>query len=150
MRFERGRLHQATTIGSPTDACKRVAASLRQKAGERGGEQWVEVRVSDTGVGIPAEEIERIFHKFYQSPHHLNPQEHGTGLGQAIARHIVAAHGGRLWVESQVGRGSTFILLLPALDSVHEQSSHSQVAIGTGSSTPAPVIPASARGDVHA
>ena len=72
-----------------------MAASLTEKAGERGEDRWVEVRVSDTGTVPP--EIERIFKKFYQSPHHQSQQERGTGLGLAIARHIVAAHGGRLW-----------------------------------------------------
>jgi two-component system, NtrC family, sensor histidine kinase GlrK len=130
---------------TPRGGIVRVAASLREKAGERGGDRWVEVRVSDTGVGIPAEEIERIFHKFYQSPHHQNQQEQGTGLGLAIARHIVAAHGGRLWVESQLGQGSTFILLLPALDYGHEQSGHSQVTMAAG----AAAMPLSDRGERH-
>jgi two-component system, NtrC family, sensor histidine kinase GlrK len=134
---------------TPEGGIVRVAASLREKTGERGRGQWVEVRVSDTGVGIPAEELERIFNKFYQSPHHQSQQEHGTGLGLAIARHIVAAHGGQLWVESQLGRGSTFILLLPALAYVHEQSSHAQVAIVAGATTPATIIPVSARGEEH-
>jgi two-component system sensor histidine kinase GlrK len=134
---------------TPDGGIVRVAAALREKAGERGGGQWVEVRVSDTGVGIPAEEIERIFNKFYQSPHHQNQHEHGTGLGLAIARHIVVAHGGQLWVESQLDRGSTFILLLPVLAYVHEQSSHAQVAIVAGPTTPTTIAPANGGGEGH-
>jgi uncharacterized protein YkwD len=88
-----------------------VFASL--KGDEDGQGSWVEVRVSDTGVGMPVEEAERIFDKFYQSSHHRGKSQQGTGLGLAIARHIVEAHGGRIWVESQVEEGSTFVFTLP-------------------------------------
>jgi two-component system, NtrC family, sensor histidine kinase GlrK len=130
---------------TPDGGIVRVAASLKEKDEGRGRDRWVEVRVSDTGTGIPSEEIERIFTKFYQSPHHHNQQERGTGLGLAIARHIVAAHGGRLWVESQLGQGSTFILLLPAPGYEHEQSGHGHVTMAAGAAT----IPLSDRGERH-
>jgi two-component system sensor histidine kinase GlrK len=74
---------------------------------------WVEVRVTDTGVGIQAEEVERIFDRFYQSPSHRGRHQQGTGLGLAIARHIVEAHGGKIWVESKVEEGTTFVFTLP-------------------------------------
>jgi two-component system sensor histidine kinase GlrK len=74
---------------------------------------WLEVRIADTGSGIPADEVERIFDRFYQSAYHRKHNPQGTGLGLAIARHIVEAHGGKMWVESQVGAGSTFIFILP-------------------------------------
>jgi two-component system sensor histidine kinase GlrK len=119
---------------TPEGGIVRLAASLQENMGERRGDQWVEVRVSDTGAGIPAEEIERIFNKFYQSSHHQNQPERGTGLGLAIARHIVAAHGGRLWVESQLGKGSTFILLLPAYGYEPTQVSPGQAAMVVGAS----------------
>jgi two-component system, NtrC family, sensor histidine kinase GlrK len=114
---------------TPEGGTVRVTAALRRKIGEVGGDQWVEVRISDTGVGIPPEETERIFQKFYQSPHHQNRRERGTGLGLAIARHIVEAHGGMIWVESQLGKGSTFILLLPAHAAAQAQSTRSQLAM---------------------
>jgi two-component system sensor histidine kinase GlrK len=80
---------------------------------DRGDQQaWVEVRITDTGMGIPAEEVERIFDRFYQSAYHQKHNQQGTGLGLAIARHIVEAHGGKVWVESQIGEGSTFICRL--------------------------------------
>jgi two-component system, NtrC family, sensor histidine kinase GlrK len=101
----------------------RVSATPRGKNAQVDGERWVEVRVSDTGMGVPPEEVERIFNKFYQSPHHQSQGDRGTGLGLAIARHIVEAHGGRIWVESQLGKGSTFILLLPVPEYDHVQSS---------------------------
>jgi two-component system, NtrC family, sensor histidine kinase GlrK len=114
---------------TPDGGIVRVTASLKEKEGEPGGNRWVEIRVSDTGPGIPQEEIERIFNKFYQSPYHQSQRERGTGLGLAIARHIVEAHGGQIWVESQLNKGSTFILLLPAHEYDHAPSSHGRVAI---------------------
>jgi signal transduction histidine kinase len=101
----------------------RVSAAL-QEAGN-GQERWVEVRVSDTGMGIPAEEVERVFDKFYQSPYHRKENRQGTGLGLAIARHAVEAHGGRIWVESQVGEGSTFVFTLP----VSDESAHTVLGV---------------------
>jgi two-component system sensor histidine kinase GlrK len=88
-----------------------IGASLQRGGGRP--DSWVEVRVSDTGVGIPPEDVEKIFDKFYQSPHHREESRRGTGLGLGIARHIVLAHGGKIWVESQMGSGSTFIFTLP-------------------------------------
>ncbi len=75
------------------------------KAREVNGD--VEVRVSDTGMGIPEEEQNRVFDRFYQVGN--PPQTGGTGLGLAICKGIIEAHGGRIWVESEPGRGSTFV-----------------------------------------
>jgi two-component system phosphate regulon sensor histidine kinase PhoR len=69
--------------------------------------------VQDTGVGIPADEISRIFERFYRVDKSRTGS--GTGLGLSIARHIVEAHGGRIWVESVEGRGSTFFFSIPTL-----------------------------------
>jgi signal transduction histidine kinase len=71
------------------------------------------VSVSDTGPGIPAEECDRIFEKFRQVDSSNTRAKGGTGLGLAIAREIVEMHGGRIWVESTIGQGSTFRLELP-------------------------------------
>jgi len=68
--------------------------------------------VSDTGIGIPAAQQEIIFETFRQAKHDL-PETPGTGLGLPIAKHFVEAHGGRLWLDSEVGVGSTFHVLLP-------------------------------------
>jgi two-component system, NtrC family, sensor histidine kinase GlrK len=76
-------------------------------------EEGATVSVIDTGPGIPREHTEMIFEKFRQSPADSRLLQ-GTGLGLAIVRHIVHAHGGRVWVESEEGRGSTFAFVLPA------------------------------------
>jgi signal transduction histidine kinase len=96
-----------------------IATVLRHDRGDQPA--WVEVRITDTGMGIPAEEVERIFDRFYQSAYHQKHNQQGTGLGLAIARHIVEAHGGKVWVESQIGEGSTFICRLPINGNVAEQ-----------------------------
>ncbi len=75
---------------------------------------WVKLSVIDTGPGIPAEEAVKIFDKFYQIEHSNNPKAKGTGLGLAISKALVEMHGGRIWVESGINRGSTFSFSLPA------------------------------------
>jgi two-component system phosphate regulon sensor histidine kinase PhoR len=73
----------------------------------------VVVTVADTGIGIPQAEQERIFERFYRVDAARSREAGGTGLGLSIARHIVEAHGGRLWVESAVGEGSRFHFSVP-------------------------------------
>jgi PAS domain S-box-containing protein len=78
------------------------------------GDQII-IRVEDTGVGIPPEEQGRVFEKFYRATNAIGRAE-GSGLGLAIVKSIVDSHQGRVWVESIVGKGSIFIVLLPAQD----------------------------------
>jgi two-component system phosphate regulon sensor histidine kinase PhoR len=73
----------------------------------------VVITVSDTGIGIPQVEQERIFERFYRVDAARSREAGGTGLGLSIARHIMEAHGGRLWVESAVGEGSRFHFSIP-------------------------------------
>jgi signal transduction histidine kinase/CheY-like chemotaxis protein len=77
----------------------------------------VEVRVKDTGIGIPQEEYEKIFDRFYQIDSSLTRKAGGTGIGLNIAKKYVEMHGGHIWVESEVGKGSTFSFTLPAYSS---------------------------------
>jgi signal transduction histidine kinase len=67
----------------------------------------------DTGPGIPEQERVRIFEQFHQVDSSLTKVKGGTGLGLAIAKQIVEMHGGRIWVESTLGKGSTFQMVLP-------------------------------------
>ena len=79
---------------------------------ERDGKENVQVSVSDTGAGIAAEEAEKIFDKFYQIKENGGPKPKGTGLGLAICKALVELHGGRIWVKSEIDRGSTFSFAL--------------------------------------
>jgi signal transduction histidine kinase len=113
----------------------RVTVSLRRAGGESDGPrppipeavpdgpiaespngppgEWVEIAVSDTGVGIPPEALPRIFERFYRVDGARSREAGGTGLGLCIAKTIVEAHGGGIRVESAPGIGSTFTVRLP-------------------------------------
>jgi signal transduction histidine kinase len=72
-----------------------------------------QLAVADTGPGIAAKDQERIFEEFQQVDSSSTRRKGGTGLGLAISKKIVEMHGGRIWVESELGRGSTFLFTLP-------------------------------------
>jgi len=80
----------------------------------RQDEDWVELDVSDQGIGIAAQDIDRIFERFYRADQARSRSTGGTGLGLAIVKHIATNHGGRVDVTSNIGEGSTFTLRLPA------------------------------------
>ena len=87
----------------------------RGKAGIRArrSDGFIEVAVWDTGVGIAAEDQQRIFEEFQQAEQGLTDKSEGTGLGLALTRKLVTLHGGKLWVESSQNSGSTFSFTLP-------------------------------------
>ena len=71
------------------------------------------VGVSDEGVGLPQDELERVFERFYRVDHEITRKTQGTGLGLYLAHAIIEAHGGRIWAESTPGQGTTFTFALP-------------------------------------
>jgi PAS domain S-box-containing protein len=86
-----------------------VEASLQ----EDGDIRKITIFITDTGKGIPKEELPRIFDPYFQASRKENSAESGTGLGLAVTKKIVEAHGGKIWVESELGKGSTFAFSLP-------------------------------------
>jgi two-component system phosphate regulon sensor histidine kinase PhoR len=74
----------------------------------------IQISVADTGIGIPDDDLPRIFERFYKSDK-ARTSGAGTGLGLAIVKHIIEAHGGSVWVESIEGKGATFYLTVPLL-----------------------------------
>ena len=75
---------------------------------------WMQISVTDTGPGIPAEEVNKVFGRFYQIGQAGMQKTQGTGLGLAISKALVEMHGGKIWAESEPGKGSTFSFTLPA------------------------------------
>jgi PAS domain S-box-containing protein len=86
-------------------------SSVSLRAEQHGG--WITISVQDAGTGIPPELQPLIFERFYQAPNQP-PGRRGTGVGLAIVHRYVELHGGRIWLESEPGRGSTFFFTLPA------------------------------------
>jgi len=111
-------VHNATKF---TPAGGRITVSAKEKEGA------VEVRVRDTGVGIPATDLPRIFERFYKTDRARSSG--GTGLGLAIARHLVQAHGGEIWAKSKEGKGSSFYFTLPVAE---QASANTTTAAGGG------------------
>jgi two-component system sensor histidine kinase BaeS len=77
------------------------------------GPQGVQVEVADTGEGIAPEDLPHVFEQFFRGEKSRSRETGGAGLGLAIARRIIEAHGGHIWVESQVGHGARFNFILP-------------------------------------
>jgi len=91
-----------------------AGGQIMVSAGPKNGE--VIFTVSDTGIGIPQADQPRIFERFYRVDVARSREVGGTGLGLSIAKHLVEVHGGRIWVESEVGRGSQFHFSVPVFD----------------------------------
>jgi len=84
---------------------------VRVEVGASGDEVWI--RVSDTGAGIPTRDIARIFERFYRVDRARSRETGGTGLGLAIVKHVVENHAGKIEIESELGRGTTFLVTFP-------------------------------------
>jgi two-component system phosphate regulon sensor histidine kinase PhoR len=81
--------------------------------GRKAGDGKIEIFVQDDGPGIPPESLDRIFERFYRVDKARSREQGGTGLGLSIVKHIVQSHGGKVWVKSEPGKGSTFFFTLP-------------------------------------
>ena len=95
----------------------------------RPADEFVQVDIADTGIGIPAEDLERIFDRFFRVDHPIVQEAGGSGLGLSIARMFVEMLGGRIWVQSEEGIGSTFRFTLP-LFSTHVPGPSSELLAG--------------------
>ncbi|MFT5366190.1 MAG: two-component system phosphate regulon sensor histidine kinase PhoR [Candidatus Latescibacterota bacterium] len=104
---------------TPQGGTVRVVTSLFSQTdgenGDGGGGKRIAIEVQDTGVGIPLASISRIFERFYRVDQGRSRAVGGTGLGLSIVKHIMEAHGERVYVESEQGRGTTFGLTLPVV-----------------------------------
>ena len=96
----------------------RVAAEVLKGSEAGSVSDVMRVSVSDTGIGVAPEEQERIFEKFRQAGNTLTDKPKGTGLGLAICKEIVEHYGGKIWVESELGKGSTFYFTLPIVEKI--------------------------------
>ena len=94
-------------MGSLMLGAFKIAVAARQQG------SWVEVSVADTGEGIPAEDLPNIFERFYRVDKSRARATGGSGLGLTITGRLVEAHGGKIEVHSELGKGSRFIFTLP-------------------------------------
>jgi signal transduction histidine kinase len=90
-----------------TDPDGRVHITVGEDSG------YLKVTVKDNGIGIPPRDLPRVFERFFQVETHLTRRHGGMGLGLSVAKAMIELHGGRIWAESGVGKGSTFTFLLP-------------------------------------
>ena len=90
-----------------TDPDGRVHIAVGEDTG------YLKVTVKDNGIGIPPRDLPRVFERFFQVETHLTRRHGGMGLGLSVAKAMIELHGGRIWAESEVGKGSAFTFLLP-------------------------------------
>jgi len=95
------------------NACQYTSNGGKINVTARPTDGFVQIDVSDTGIGIADEDREKIFERFFRADHPLVRETDGTGLGLPIVKSLIELHGGRIWVESELGKGSTFSFTLP-------------------------------------
>lgn len=88
-------------------------SELRTKNSELSDCDYIEISVTDTGIGIKPEDMNKLFREFSQIESVYTKTKEGTGLGLALSKKLVELHGGRIWVESEFGKGSRFTFLIP-------------------------------------
>ena len=112
---DRGRIRQVV-INSLSNAAKFTdAGSITMRIGKisKNEQEFICFSVKDTGIGIAPEDMDKVFEAFRQIDSSVARRAEGTGLGMPISYRLISLHGGELWVESQVGRGSTFSFTIP-------------------------------------
>jgi signal transduction histidine kinase len=114
VRGDRDKLRQVV-LNLAENAVKYTPAGGVVTLGVEHSKGWVKLAVSDTGIGISAEQQQLIFERFYRTDKARSRELGGSGLGLSIAQSIAQAHGGRISVTSALGEGSTFVLWLPEL-----------------------------------
>jgi PAS domain S-box-containing protein len=117
------------------NACKYTDGG-KISIGLTGNNDVVQLYIRDTGAGIPADDIPHLFQKFYRVDSSATRTVGGTGLGLFICRKIIELYKGRLWVESEVGKGSTFFINLPRLDNQKAQELQNSAAAATAATSP--------------
>ena len=127
-----GNLVENAVVYSDPGARVVVAAHVQAASDD----DYVEITVSDTGIGIPATEVDRIFERFYRVDYARSRANGGTGLGLSIVKHIAATHGGDVSVWSQPGAGSTFTIKIPAHLQPSGRSSLDQEPSASGTPLP--------------
>ncbi|HTH71970.1 MAG TPA: HAMP domain-containing sensor histidine kinase, partial [Candidatus Pristimantibacillus sp.] len=110
--------------------------------GLTGNNDVVQLYIRDTGAGIPAEDVPHLFQKFYRVDNSATRTIGGTGLGLFIARKIIELYKGRIWVESELGKGSTFFINLPRLTSQKAQEINTAAASQAPTTSPTAAAPA--------
>ncbi len=102
-----------TEKGEIVVSVKEVPSDAPRQAGEEAGSVLLQFSVRDTGIGIPADKVDAIFDKFTQADSSITRKYGGSGLGLTISKNLVTLMGGRIWVESEVGKGATFHFTAP-------------------------------------
>ena len=82
-------------------------------SGKQINKDFIQLEIKDNGHGIPSEEWEKIFQKFYQIEEYFTGRVEGAGLGLSLVKQIIESHGGKIWLESKLEEGSKFFLTLP-------------------------------------
>lgn len=114
VRADAQRLYQVF-VNLVGNAIKYTPAGSKIEVSAVREDSFVKICVTDNGPGIAAEHLPRIFERFYRVDKARSRELGGTGLGLAIVKHIVQAHGGRVWVESELGKGSHFFVTIPSV-----------------------------------
>jgi signal transduction histidine kinase len=107
-----GKWKDSSQSGVRSPARENIYSELRTKNSEL-DRDFIEITIEDTGIGIKQEDLTKLFKEFSQLSSPYDKQFEGTGLGLSLTKKLVELHGGRLWVESEFGKGSLFAFVIP-------------------------------------